>query len=618
MMRQMMPQMMQRGWMDYETIYDKAMMLKGLGNVGDRRRIRDVLNGGAAGVQAVLNHDSGTPYQGPGSGKGPDSNLGVDLPTANIMSSGLERLAQKVGREPTLKVDMIPIKDSDRARKKAEKRGRIVRGWDETTRMEMQYPQIGRWLPGYGFTFHEIRERRFGGQTTYPVAQLRDPYDVYPGMWGVDQQPTEVAVFRNVSRKDLKRIYPEFTDDFERRWSAGNASLPIIGESASWEGNPSQPTLVIEYYCDDGMYVCSPDIGKVLACVPNPLESGPAFVMTKRFAFDQLQSQFHHVFGLMAMMARLNILALIGTEDATFRETNIIGEMVGDTYERGRFAVNLFEPGARIEKPTSEQLQQTWQAINVLERQFRIVAGYSVAQDGQSPNSFATGQGIRELGASANENVREYQLAMKHSAELIDQKRLEWEYVMHRSEKKKVYWFEGSREQEEKYVPKKDIDGDFRTNREYGAMASFDENSKIIAGLQLMQAKIIDRRTMQDNMDGLKNPSLINERIDQDMAKEQMIGGLGQRFAEKDPAAAMALIEIMDKPSTVTETLKKLFTPEEPEMSPEEQMMIAQGGGMGGPGGPEGMEAGPPPAVQTVMAQMESEGGGVMSVGRMG
>jgi len=340
-------------------------------------------------------------------------------------------------------------------------------------------------------------------------------------------------------------------------------------------------------------------------------------VVTKRFSFDQLQSQWHHSFGLMAMMAKLNILGLIGVEDANFRETNIIGELVGDTYERGRKAVNLFEPGTRIEKPTSDQLQQTWQAINTLERQFRVVSGYDVAQDGQSPNSFATGQGIRELGSSADLNVREYQTAIRHSVELIDRKRLEWEEKLHASESKKIFWFEGGNHFEEHYKPSRDIDKDYRTKRVYGAMATFDENSKIVAGLQMLQARIIDRRTMQENMDGLDNVSLINERIDQDMAKEQLIGGLGQRFGQmQDPAAGVALIEIMQKPGGVSDTLAKLFTPQEPQLSPEEEAMMGAQGGMGGPPG-ESTEGGPPPAVQTILAQMESAGGGVQSVGQM-
>ena len=598
-------------------VIDRATMLKGLGNDADRARIRAVMNGGALGVQSVLNWDNGMPKNGPGSGKGADagSGLGVDLPTANIMHSGLERLAQKIGRAPTLKTDMIPTRDTDKARKMAEKRARIVSAWDDITRMEMQYPQMGRWLPGYGFTLHVIRERKFG-DTTYPIAELRDPYDVYPGMWGVDQQPKEVAVWRQVSRKAMKDAYPESAEIMDTKFAAKNVGIPIIGETKNWEGNPHSPITLIEYYCDDGCYVVCPELEHQLSYIPNPLESGPGFVMTKRFSFDQLQGQYHHVFGLMAMMAKLNILGLIGVEDSTFRETNIIGEMVGNTYERGRFAVNQFEPGTRIEKPTSDQLQQTWQAINILERQFRIGANYDVAQDGQSPNSFATGQGIKELGSAADQNVREYQTAIKHSIELIDRKRLEWEQMMHPTTRKKVYWYEGGHQFEETYTADEDIDKDYRTKRIYGAMATFDENSKIVAGLQLVQARIMDRRTMQENLDGFDNVSLINERIDQDTAKEMLMQSLGQRASQQDPAANMALVEILDKPSEAVTTLKKIFTPQEPQMSPEEEAMMAQGAG--GPGGPEGVEGGPPPAVQTILAQMEAPGGGVQSVGQMG
>jgi len=588
---------------DFNDAIERASALRSQTDLNDRHRIRAIMNGGPQGVNAVLNPNAnGAQLQ----------SLGVDLPTANIMHSGLERLAQKIGREPTLKTDMIPIADTNVARDKAEKRARIVRGWDDMSRMELQYPQIGRWLPGYGFTFHVIREKDFGG-TMYPVGELRDPYDVHLGQWGADQQPVEAAVYRQVSRKRLREAYPNFREQMDKKFAAKSDSQPIIGVSGNWEGNANKGVTVIEYMCDSGTYVLCPELGAIISYVPNPLLSGPAFVVTKKFSFDKLQSQYHHVVGLMAMMAKLNILGLIATEDATFRETNIIGEMVGDTYERGRKAVNLFEPGTRVEKPVSDQLQQQWQAINILERQIRIVSGYPVADDGQSPNSFATGQGIRELGAGANENVREFQTAIKHSIELVDRKRLEWDYEMHKHSRKKVYWYEGGNHFEETYKPDTDIDKDFRTRRVYGAMASFDENQKIIAGLQLLQGRIIDRRTMQENLDGLDNVGLINERIDQDMAKEALIGGLGERFGQMDAAAGMALVEIFDKPGDTGKTLKKLFTPEEPQMSPEEEAMAAQGAGPPGAGG----DMGPPPAVQTILAQMESAGGGVQSVGQL-
>jgi len=436
---------------------------------------------------------------------------------------------------------------------------------------------------------------------------------VHLGMWGPNQQPSEAAVFRSVSRKEFAKAYPWMRDALDRRYrnNKTGSGVPILGQSGQWEGNPHHPVTIIEYSCNDGTYVVCAELDAICDFIPNPLESGPAFVVAKRYSFDQLQSQFHHTFGLMAMMGKLNLLGLIGTEDATFRETNIVGEMKNSTYKRGRFAVNEFEPGTRIEKPTSDQLQQTWQAINILERQFRIVSGYPVADDGQSPNSFATGQGIRELGQSANDNIREYQTAIRHAVELIDRKRLEWDEKMYPRSKKRVYWYEGGSQFEEKYTPSKDIDGDYRTNRVYGAMATFDENSKIVAGLQLLQARIIDRRTLQENLDNFGNVSLTNERIDQDMAKEQLIQGLGQRFAEQDPAAAAALARILEKPSEASKVLVEMFVPEE-EAQPAQADMMQQAAGMGG-----GAEMGPPPAVQTILSQMETPGGGVQSVGRM-
>ncbi|RLB67571.1 MAG: hypothetical protein DRH08_03315, partial [Deltaproteobacteria bacterium] len=155
----------------------------------------------------------------------------------------------------------------------------------------------------------------------------------------------------------------------------------------------------------------------------------------------------------------------------------------------------------------------------------------------------------------------------------------------------------------------------------YGAMATFDETSKLLAGMQLLGARVIDTRTLQENLDGLDNIGLINERIDQDQAKEMLLQSLGQRAAQGDATADMALVAILDKPSTAVETLKKLFTPEKPEPTPEEMAMMAGQGQPGMPGMPGGegdpLAGGPPPGVQTILSQMEAPGGGAQMVGQM-
>ena len=591
--------------MEFDEIRLRASHLRNQHDMMNRYRIRAVMNGGAEGVRAVLAWTDEGPNES-------IRNLGSDLPTANIMWSGLERLAQKLGRQPTLKTDMLPVKDNDTSRQRAEKRHRIVSAWDETDRAELQYPQMARWLPGYGFTFHRIGEETVGGEV-FPVARLRDPYDVFPGFFGPGQQPTEAAIYRKVDYRMLKANFPNIKEP--RSWRGASAPrIPVIGQSG-WEGGGTTGDMtIIEYINPQGSWTICEETQDLLSFTPNPLSSGPNFVITKRFNFDKLNSQYHHLFGIMAMLGKLNLLGIIGAEDSTFRETNVYGEMDSERYEKGRQAINFFQAGSRVEKPTGDIVNQTWQAINILERQFRVVAGYDVQQDGQSPNSFATGAGMTQLQGAANDNVREYQLAIKHSAELIDRKRLEWMDVMHPNTERKVYWYEGSKQNEEKYTPSKDIGGDYRTRRVFGAMATFDETSKLLAGLQLLGARVIDVRTLQENLDGLENAGLINERIMQDQARDALLGSLGARSQQQDPTADMALVEILDTPSSAVKTLKKFFTPQEPQMSPEEAAMMATQGQMPGmpPGGDNQMQAMDP--IQTVLSRMEAEGGGAQTV----
>jgi hypothetical protein len=147
----------------------------------------------------------------------------------------------------------------------------------------------------------------------------------------------------------------------------------------------------------------------------------------------------------------------------------------------------------------------------------------------------------------------------------------------------------------ENYTPKTDIDGNYLTRRKYGAMATFDEASKVITGLQLLQAGIIDKSTMQREMDGLEDLQAINERITKDKAESVMFDSLLAQATQGDPKASMALVEIYNKPNQIGTILKKFYTAEEPEPSQQEAMM-AQMLGQGGP-----PQQGPPPSPNQVM-----------------
>jgi hypothetical protein len=162
-----------------------------------RGRIRSIMNGGPSGIMALLG-DQIKGFQD------------WQVPVPNLMSTGLEHLAQKIGRIPNLKVDVPNDKDSERAKRKAEKISRIVTAYDEVQRLDVQMPQVGRWLPGYGFAVWVIRERKDSNGNPYPIAELRDPYNCFPGYFGADQQPKDLSIVRRVPKDALAQVYPEF------------------------------------------------------------------------------------------------------------------------------------------------------------------------------------------------------------------------------------------------------------------------------------------------------------------------------------------------------------------------------------------------------------------------
>ena len=534
-----------------------------------RGRIRAIMNGGPDGIQALLG-DNLKGFQD------------WQVPVPNLMMSGLEHLAQKIGRIPNLKVDVPNGKDSDRARQKAEKVGRIVNAYDEVQKLDLQMPQVGRWLPGYGFAVWVIREKRDANGVSYPIAELRDPYNCFPGYFGADQQPKDMAIVRRVPKEALARTYPKYANEILNKdayntdfLGVGNAYASAYTDqyNGSWANSNGDGDLIAEYYNLEGTYIFHMTSATILDFIPNPLDSGPAFVIAKKFSFDRLQGQYDQIIGLMASMAKINVMSIIAMEDAVFTETNISGEIESGQYRKGRFAVNYLAPGTQVSKPASNVPYQIFQQIDRIERQLRVGGSYPSQDDSQSPLSFATGRGLEELGASMSLMIREYHTVMADSIEMIDSKRLEWDKKMYGGTNKSLSGYMDNTFYSENYDPAKDISS-FQTRRVYGAMAGYDEPQKIVTGLQLLNAGIIDSQTLQENLDGLDNIVRVNERITKEKADKILFETLLSQAQQGDPKATMTVVQIRKNPGDMQNILDKFFTAEEPEIPEAEQSLI--------------------------------------------
>jgi len=564
----------------YKEVLANAANLTSGKNVQERQvskaRIKAILNGGPDGIKALLGDTMETA----------DADL---LPAPNMLQSGIDRLAQKISGIPQVRVDIPNDVDSNRAKVRAEKLERIVTSYDEKQNLVLQLAQAARWLPGYGFCAWVVTTKKDKNGYFYPSAELRDPYDTFPGNFGPDQKPRELAVVRRVPRYKLAQIYPEFAKEILQKDEDDGTgedytdyATPFMSYDSNrdnqWEDNTSQGIRIVEYYDAGGTYIIFPERNLILDFIPNTL-STPPFVFVKRVSFDQLKGQYDHVIGLMAMMAKINIMSAIAMEDAVFTETNISGEIESGQYRKGRFAVNYLAPGTQVAKPQNNMPYQLFQQVDRLERQLRMVGGYPVTDDSQSPNSFVTGAGLSELNSTMSLMINEYREIIKVGLVEMDEKRLEMDTMLSYSQgitKKPIAGFFNGTAFSENYSPLNDIGGDYRTRRIYGVMAGFDEPQKIVTGLQLLQAGVIDVETLQDNIDGLENVAKVQERIRKNKAETVLYDSILARSAQGDVQATMAAIALYENPSDVMEIFRQFYTPQEPQMTPEQMAMIQQ------------------------------------------
>lgn len=563
--------------------------------LNDRRRIRAIIDGGPDGIKALL-----------GERVKIKSN---DIPALNMFESGATRLAHDLGQAPDTKADAFPPArglTAEDQRNKADKRIRIVKSYDHK-RINKQLRFQSRFLPVYAYAVWVITERIDSEGNRYPIAEIRDPYTSYPAWWTQDEEVEELVTVRKVPPLTLARMYPNAKDAIEKQVG----SIDSLYAQDSW--SIVRPGIeVIEYSCMEGTYSMMASGDVMLDHAINPLTTGPKFEIARRPTINRLIGQYNNAIGLMAHMAKLNVLALIATEDSTFRETNIVGGMESVKYQRGRFATNYLPAGATVQRPTGDFPVGAFEQINRLEKQLRIQTQYPVQQDGQSPMSYTTGQGIDRLDASSDRMVTEYRDILSEALENLDAKRLEWDEQMYPNGTKPMHGVHDGKAFFEDYTPSKDIRHQWQTRREYGPMAGIDDPTKIVAGLQLLQAGVIDMETFREMLHSLGQLDVIRDGVRRDRSEAALFGTLEMRAQQGDPEATLILAKIFKDPDNAGQEIAKFFTPEQPEISPEEEAFLEQGQ-QGAPGGA--------PDVMTALTQLSqgggTAGGGVQTVGRM-
>ncbi len=589
-----------------EEVVDRIgkIMLYNHQQMVDRDTVRAVMAGGNQALRILLGVEMA-------------DEVGKHLPSVNVVKKAIDKEAQKLGALPTVKVMGRDQNGSEKEQLRSYKKGRIIDGYDARSGLLEGQPEVARWLLGYGFIAFHVSMRRDRWGIPYPHAEPRNPHDVFTNWFAQGTQPESMTVRRFVDETWIK-------DKFPQHLKAVKMSSDNWVTSISDGGYQRKSLYEIHEYTDrSGTYIVLPGATQVLGYVPPAIEGQSAFVVDKLPSFDQITGRAIHVIGLMTSLVKLSLMNLIAMEDSVFRETNIIGQMLTPEYERGRFAVNHFEQGTQVTKPQGDIAFQTFQQTDRLERAARVEAGYPESEDGKSPTSFATGKGIEALRAGSTESdTAEVQRVFSSLYRRLDQRRLELDEVTYPNLSKNVSPFSRpDTTMVEKYTPSADINGAYHTIREYGLLAGLEEQTKIVAHIQIKSAQGESQADLLRAIHG-SEAEAVGNRITAEEAEASLMAILHQMAAEKDVKAMMVLNKILKNPQNQADIIETFYDALGAEPSPEELAMIQQEQaaqqqlGPGG-GGPPAEGLGPPPSVTSVLSRVLSNGeadGGVQTV----
>lgn len=536
-----------------------------------RESVHGIFSGGKDALEVLFGQDVAAKYDY------------TRMPIPPTLTQGLNRLAQKIGDMPGLKVH--PASTKPLARKSAYDRQLLVEWMDKKSKLKLLLPQISRWTPPYGYGVYVLNNKtvRSGGkEVVFPHVMLRDPKTTFPSHWAVGTQPKELVTLRRVEGTTIKALYGVDVPT-DRVAGASGATVKYVGLDAGYllpnigdntGGVPiTNGVTVAEFRDKTGTYVYLPDAGHLLDYIPS-ITGIPPFRIETRFDFRELGGQYDHIIGLLAMESRLNVLAQAYMADAINRETNIIGaDGLAQRYTRGKKAMNWLPPGSRVESPQTNLPYQAFQLMGAVNQQLRDGASYPRTDDAQSNISFITGEGIQQLQASLTLEIGEYQIMRADTLEEIDAMRLEWFEAIAGGQVVTLN-IHGKRLSVD---PEKLIRELYETERTHGILSGFDRPAQIVTAIQLLQAKIVDLETVRQSLSGLGDINEIVNNIRSADAQTAMFTFLAGAAQQGDPAAKAALVEIQNKPAMMEKTLAKYFTPQEPQLSPEEAAFLGQG-----------------------------------------
>ena len=497
---------------------------------------------------------------------------------ANFIDVAARDLAEAMAPMPSFNCSATNMV-SDAQRKAADIRTRIANFYVTSSDLPIQMYQGADWYNTYG-SMAAIVELDY--ESNNPRIRLLNPFGVYPEVdrFGRTVSLTQVT---NIDTESLAAQYPEFAQQ-------------ILARENYQPGSP-YITMVRYHDAEQDLIYLPERKNLTLARVPNPIGKCLARVITRPSLDGEARGQFDDVLSVQLARARFAILQIQAAEKSIQAPIAIpqdVQELAlgPDSIMRSSQPQNIRRVG--LDLPPG-----VFTESGVLERELRMGARYPESRSGQIDASVVTGRGVQALQAGFDTQIKSAQAMFARIFGELISVCFELDEKLFPTVTKTIKGTDDGNPFVLKYIPGRDIKGEYGVDVRYGIMSGMDPNRAIIALLQMRSDKLVSRDYVRREIPMDLNVTQEEQRVDIEEMRDSLRVAVAQ-YAQAIPALAAqgqdpsqivtriaGVIQGRQKGLSLENIVEKVFMPEPqpqaPEMMPGAPQQIPAVGAAPGP-----------------------------------
>ena len=488
---------------------------------------------------------------------------------ANFVDVAARDLAEVMAPLPSFNCSATNMV-SDTQRRAADMRTRIANYYVTSSDLQIQMYQGADWFNTYGMLPAMIE---MDYETNNPRIRLLNPFGVYPEM---DRFGRTVSLVQVVSTdaETLAAQYPEYASQImpNNRWQQGSPSVSLV-----------------RYHDKDQDLIFLPERQNlILANVPNPVGKCLANVAMRSSLDGEARGQFDDILAVQLARARFAVLQIQAAEKSIQAPIAIPQDV--QELALGPDAIMRSANPQGIRRVPLELPAGVFTESGVLERELRMGARYPETRSGNIDASVVTGRGVQALQAGFDTQVKAAQAQFARLFTEMVSLCFEVDEKIFGNVTKQIKGTDDGTPYTLKYIPSRDIKGEYGVDVRYGIMSGMDPNRAIIALLQMRSDKLVSRDYVRREIPMELNVTQEEQRVDIEEMRDSLRVAVAQ-YAQaipmlasqgQDPSQVITriadVIQGRQKGLQLETIIAKAFAPEPvapAPMMPEQQVPVA-------------------------------------------